>query len=241
MSEDTGTGSEPTRSLDGSGATDRRAALKKAALAAGVVAWTTPVVQVISTGTAHAQTVTGCRPTVLLQGTIDTGPNCGCVPPGFQPSSAHDPQCCDQSTVVPRISATCGPTCPGTATVNSYSVTAGASPPCNVLPRCDVGVPSVTITIRATITCADGVARTVTQTVTMSCLVGRSQCFGDPAGAATAITSEGPVATEPVSDLPLTEPTTTGPPAANVPPARQPVSDPTSTTIPIESTGGTSP
>ncbi len=53
------------------GATDRRTALKKAAAAAGVVAWTTPAVQVLSSGTAHAQTVTGCTPmiTVTLQET----------------------------------------------------------------------------------------------------------------------------------------------------------------------------
>ena len=42
-------------------AVDRREALKKAAVAAGVVAWTTPAVQVLSGGTAHAQTVTGCN------------------------------------------------------------------------------------------------------------------------------------------------------------------------------------
>ena len=54
------------------GATDRRTALKKAAAAAGVVAWTTPAVQVLSSGTAHAQTVTGCRP-MLTVSLAETG------------------------------------------------------------------------------------------------------------------------------------------------------------------------
>ena len=57
---------------------DRRAALKKAAVAAGVVAWTTPVVQVLSTGTAHAQGVTACSP-VLKVSLLKTGSTCGCV------------------------------------------------------------------------------------------------------------------------------------------------------------------
>ena len=65
------------------GATDRRTALKKAAAAAGVVAWTTPAVQVLSSGTAHAQTVTGCAPmlTVLLRETGEgtSGGKCECV------------------------------------------------------------------------------------------------------------------------------------------------------------------
>ena len=57
---------------------DRREALKKAAVAAGVVAWTTPVVQVLSPGIAHAA-VTGCNP-VIVMSLQKTGPNCGCSP-----------------------------------------------------------------------------------------------------------------------------------------------------------------
>ena len=62
---------DSARSQHQSGTTDRRDALKKAAIAAGVAAWTTPVVQVLSSGTAHAQTVTGCSPvvTITLQAT----------------------------------------------------------------------------------------------------------------------------------------------------------------------------
>ncbi len=40
--------------------TDRRTALKKAAIAAGVVAWTTPAVQAVTARPAFAQTVTAC-------------------------------------------------------------------------------------------------------------------------------------------------------------------------------------
>ena len=39
---------------------DRRTALKKAAIAAGVVAWTTPAVQAVTARPAIAQTVTAC-------------------------------------------------------------------------------------------------------------------------------------------------------------------------------------
>ena len=46
---------------DHSGTVGRRAALKKAAIAAGVVAWTTPVVQAVTARPVHAAT-TGCAP-----------------------------------------------------------------------------------------------------------------------------------------------------------------------------------
>ena len=84
------------------GATDRRTALKKAAAAAGVVAWTTPAVQVLSSGTAHAQTVTGCIPmlTVTLAET------------GSMTASAtayrFSPKCCSNNTSFPTVTATAG-------------------------------------------------------------------------------------------------------------------------------------
>ena len=58
---------------------DRRAALKKAALAAGVVAWTTPVVQAVLPGVASAAgaSCTGCG---FTGGLSFTGPSCGCLP-----------------------------------------------------------------------------------------------------------------------------------------------------------------
>ena len=78
-----------------SSSVDRRAALTKAAAAAGVVAWTTPVVQVLSTGTAHAQTVTGCKPVVTVA-----------APPRYKPgpsASAYQqfkdrPSCCSENS-----------------------------------------------------------------------------------------------------------------------------------------------
>jgi hypothetical protein len=105
-----GRDADAARSQDQSGAIDRRDALKKAALAAGVAAWTTPVVQVVSSGTAHAQTVTGCSPVVTI--TVQaTGPICQCAP---DVSSA----CCnDNSYVVGSLSLDCGPTCAGPAQV----------------------------------------------------------------------------------------------------------------------------
>ena len=45
--------------------TDRRTALKKAAIAAGVVAWTTPAVQAVTARPAFAQTITACAPALL--------------------------------------------------------------------------------------------------------------------------------------------------------------------------------
>ncbi len=101
---------DSARSHDQSGAIDRRAALKKAAVAAGVAAWTTPVVQVVSSGTAHAQTVTGCSPvvTITLQA---TGPTCACAP-------GVSVACCSDNTyVVDSLSLECGPTCAGPAEV----------------------------------------------------------------------------------------------------------------------------
>ena len=61
---------------------DRRSALKKAALAAGVVAWTTPVVQAVTARPVHAATVTNCAPVLTLAyiyfGPL-TGATCQCL------------------------------------------------------------------------------------------------------------------------------------------------------------------
>ena len=101
---------DSARSQDESGTVGRRDALKKAALATGVVAWTTPVVQVVSAGTAHAQTVTGCSPFVTI--TVQaTGPTCACAP-------GVGTECCsDNSYVVGSLTVTCGVTCAGPAEV----------------------------------------------------------------------------------------------------------------------------
>lgn len=87
---------------------DRRGALKKAALAAGVVAWTTPVVEVVSSGTAHAQTVSGCSPVITIT-LRATGADCDCVP-------VVSPSCCNDNTYfVESLDVDCGPTCAGPA------------------------------------------------------------------------------------------------------------------------------
>ena len=59
---------------------DRRSALKRAAVAAGVVAWTTPAVVALTPKVAGAANgTTGCA-AVLTVTTQSTGANCGCVP-----------------------------------------------------------------------------------------------------------------------------------------------------------------
>ena len=58
---------------------DRRSALKKAAIAAGVVAWTAPVVQAVTARPVHAARLTGCTPVITgpTQAFL-TGPGCAC-------------------------------------------------------------------------------------------------------------------------------------------------------------------
>ncbi len=92
MSEDVATG------------TDRRTALKKAAIAAGVVAWTTPAVQAVTARTASAQTVTGCKVDVIVT-LRDTGKSCECVP--------APPSCCSEATFFATARVECGPMCGG--------------------------------------------------------------------------------------------------------------------------------
>ena len=115
---------------------DRRAALKKAALAAGVVAWTTPVVQAVLPGVASAAgaSCTGCG---FTGGLSFTGPSCSCLPTVCS-------SCCDAQTVL--AVATCGPTgnC-GTMTVSGCILRffpVGVSGPgwyANNKPGCPVG------------------------------------------------------------------------------------------------------
>ncbi len=100
----------------------RRAALKKAALAAGVVAWTTPVVQVLTTGTANAQGVTACSP-VLKVTLLETGSGCACVPALEETPLVS---CCSGNTVFASFAAsTCGSACPGNAIVGAVTHTGG--------------------------------------------------------------------------------------------------------------------
>ena len=145
--------SDQITSADDSGSLDRRAALKKAALATGVVAWTTPVVQLVSSGTAHAQSVTGCSPivTITLQA---TGATCRCAP-----SVSVD--CCSNNTyVVGSVSVDCGPTCAGRAEVAGVIEFPGLDKPLDCLDEvyvfpCSGGI-TTPFAVRVPVRCPDG-------------------------------------------------------------------------------------
>ncbi len=68
------------------------------------------MVQVVSSGTAHAQSVTGCSPVVTI--TVQaTGSTCQCAPD-------VSTECCSNNTyVVDSLTVDCGPTCAGPAEV----------------------------------------------------------------------------------------------------------------------------
>jgi hypothetical protein len=127
--------------------------LKKAALAAGVVAWTTPVVQVVSSRTAHAQTITGCSPVATIT-VRATGENCECAP-------GPPNQCCSATTwLVDSLTVNCGPTCAGAAEVAGLVEFPGISKPsaCGEFPiyefPCSGGTAS--FPARFPVRCADG-------------------------------------------------------------------------------------
>ena len=152
---DHSSGTGVAQSQDESGTVDRRAALKKAAVAAGVMAWTTPVVQLVSSGTAHAQTVTGCSPVATIT-VRATGENCECAP---RPSPGND--CCSATTwLVESVTVNCGPTCIGLAEVAGLVEFPGISKPpsCGEFPvyefPCSGGTAS--FPARFPVTCGDG-------------------------------------------------------------------------------------
>ena len=66
--------------------TDRRTAVKKAAIAAGVVAWTTPAVQAVTARPAFAQTITACAPELLPHPGIPDRPELQALPGGSSAS-----------------------------------------------------------------------------------------------------------------------------------------------------------
>jgi hypothetical protein len=152
MSGDTTAGWGRDRARGKWGTVDRREALKKAALAAGVAAWTTPVVQVVSPGTALAQTVTGCSPAVTIT-LIATGPTCACVPVPVESA------CCNNNTFwVASLDVDCGPTCPGPATVAGELEFPGVPRAQDCPDRIAEFPCATTATFRATfpVTCPDG-------------------------------------------------------------------------------------
>ncbi len=97
-----------TGSAEGAG-TDRRTALKRAAVAAGVVAWTTPVVIAATPGIAHAGTrSTNCRPTASFD-LVLTESNCSGVPAD---QGKIPPACCSNLTYFLVVSdVDCGARC----------------------------------------------------------------------------------------------------------------------------------
>ena len=124
--------------------------------------------QVVSSGTAHAQTVTGCSPvaTITVQA---TGENCECAPPG--PGN----ECCSATTwLVESLTVDCGPTCAGAAEVAGLVEFPGISKPpaCGDFPiyefPCSGGTAS--FPVRFPVRCADGEIYLFDGTVTAVCL-----------------------------------------------------------------------
>jgi hypothetical protein len=156
--------------MDGSATgVDRRTALKKAAIAAGVVAWTTPAVQAVTARPVHAQTVTGCAPALSATAKL-TGPGCKCV----TGEESQFSQCCDDNTFFFQVRADCGALCGGSNLPVDLVGISGAGPkpgcPLAAFERLDClgSPPTATVTIEAKVKCADKVW-TVTQAVTVAC------------------------------------------------------------------------
>ena len=162
-------------------ALDRRAALKKAATAAGIVAWATPTVQALTPGVARAQTITNCNPSgngffVLLT----TGGECTRWNATMDPDVATN--CCSKHTyfgAASGVEVTCGAACPGETigTVTSITATehkACADPP-PVYPQ---GFPDLTncgtdtVTVKGSVTCPDGTMWNCTYIATYTCQLG---------------------------------------------------------------------
>jgi hypothetical protein len=198
---------------DVSTGTDRRTALKKAAIAAGVVAWTTPAVQAVTARPAHAQQVTNCVPVLTAKAQL-TGAGCKCTP-------SAPPQCCDDNTFFIQVFASCGAGCPGTPAIVVSSITgAGLKPGCPIEAfqrlNCLGSPPTAQVQIKATVTCPNGKITVGNQTVTVGCT---------PCAAALTATTDSNLFEEPSLDAPpettRTETTIGGgdPPAAESPPA----------------------
>ena len=210
---------------DGAGSgVDRRAALKKAAIAAGVVAWSTPVVQAVTARPVHAATITGCAPVFTVESFL-FGPRCECV----VPSPGPDSPCCGENYVILPLVPNCGPTCPGTPVVNNLAVEGSGPAGCLVsgdavvraLP-CTDGTSQVTIT--ADIACPGGINYNgASATLVIPCTCGESgpvpaavQDFLEELAATSAAPPEMTLSAE--TTLPeTTVPAETVPPETTVP------------------------
>jgi len=203
---------------------DRRSALKKAALAAGVVAWTTPVVQAVTARPVHAAGATNCAPVAEVT-SILLGTNGICT---NNPVPGNP--CYGQTSFLlfdPRI-ISCGPLC----AVSTWQITnVGGANVCNsdgafvyfrtLSPACPPTVPGANtattiLPISANVTCADGSIQNGTFDVVIPC-----SCI-PPGGVAASVLADMNASSEAL--LPAEETTTTTAPAE------------TSTTAPAETT-----
>lgn|GEM_PF-5980680 len=154
---------------------DRRSALKKAALAAGVTAWVAPAVIAATPRHASAAGVTNCYPDPVFR-LIATGGNCADY--NAMAGTNYPPSCCEGHSyglALATTSVSCGSSCGGVytgAAVDSVMIeacTSGTGADC-MLPK-QTGCPdfvqpgncgsgpgtTVSLSIRTYITCGDGV------------------------------------------------------------------------------------
>lgn len=160
---------------------DRRSALKKGALAAGIVAWTTPTVVALTPGSASAA-LTGCFPSVAWE-FVTTGSSCLCyTTANGNPGPGNS--CCSNKTYFVRQkgAASCGGTCPGTVTATlisaSPSATAGGGAICPAvvdLASCGGTTSLVTLVYRTS--CPDGVKYQCTSLYNVDCVSDNQGCF----------------------------------------------------------------
>ena len=159
-----GKGNEMSTELDMPPTIDRRSALKKAAVAAGVTAWVTPAVLAVTESNAGAA-ITNCagRSDMVL---IHAAANCSNV--------GVPPNCCDNQGyffVLGTANGTCGASCGGASGATNEVVTlngcATGHSPCNYAARCAQfpyidrtncnGAPlTVYLKVTTAVTCPDG-------------------------------------------------------------------------------------
>jgi hypothetical protein len=165
-----------------SSAVDRRAALKKAAAAAGIVAWATPTVQALTPGIASAQGVTNCFPTGDF-GIVFTGASCACINQRLGVVFGQAACCSNHTYFAAAGTVSCGAACGSGANVTNVSFPGATFQDCNDAAQGSLPPPynasgfpdtgncagTTQITITANITCNDGVTRLCTYVGTFPC------------------------------------------------------------------------
>lgn len=148
---------------------DRRAALKKAAIAAGVVAWTTPTVQALTPAVASAQSgVTNCFPAVTFK-LIFTEGTCKVY------NASHpkiSPSCCNNHTFFAAFDArSCGKGCTVTGSTEPAITAAPKIVSCEGASFADLTncSGSASVSVQSTITCLDGATYNCTYTANFDC------------------------------------------------------------------------